>query len=99
VTARDFESTRSENLFALIFVKSRHDRGLFRMKTFNVQRPTSNLQRGIIDLAFSVGDQRWAGEGIARNPKPSPSLPTESFLSDPPDGLVADDSQFVVLSR
>jgi hypothetical protein len=33
---------------------------VFPVKTPNVQRPTSNLQRRIIDLAFNTGDQRLA---------------------------------------
>ena len=41
-----------------------------------------------------------AGDGLPlRIHKPSSLLPTESFLSDPSDGLIADDFQFVVLSR
>jgi hypothetical protein len=40
----NFESVGGENGFALIFVKSRHGSLLFRMKTPNVQRPTSNSE-------------------------------------------------------
>src|SRR5436309_2504569 len=41
---RDLESIRGEDRFALIFVKSSHVWVVFRMKTPNVQRSTSNIQ-------------------------------------------------------
>src|SRR5882724_1619427 len=54
--AWNLKSVRSKNGFALILVKSGHVWMLFRMKTPNVQRPTSNIQLGRDE--WSV--QRWA---------------------------------------
>ncbi len=53
---RDLEPAGGENGFALVLVKSCHDWVLFRMKTPNVQRSTSNVQLGRAELSV----QRWA---------------------------------------
>src|SRR5438067_1238590 len=50
-SARNLESVSRENGFALIFVQSCHGWVLFRVKTPNVQRTTSNVQLRSADLS------------------------------------------------